>query len=363
MKSILFVLILLLSNAKSYSGINYLEYHRSIITAESLFLSGKESEAIAVYKKTFSQYPKNFVKDTYIAAQIACKSKDTASLKYFLTLSFRKGMEWSVVENDFNVNTVLKKNPNYKQDLFEIYQREKDVFIGSINIQLRYEITAMAMLDQLYHKVPSINRNSGYSDSLFNNVTNENIKKLSELIKKHGYPGENLIGIKNNKLDNTFTTLTDGELLECTSIFFYHQACGFQLLKEELYQSVLNGDLHPREYATIYEWSFGDILEAGDTSSTIIYQIDSTGNKIPIVLTKIDHSDDLKMCQHTDKPDRAYNTCKVFEIFNIFSEYPAEKINADRSLIGIASLEHDARKKEFAEKHQLKLFFGLYGSR
>jgi len=343
---------------KLMAGINYINYHKEIISAEELFMSANHNAAVEAYKRIFRRYPKSFVKDWYIAAQIACQIQDTTNLKLFLNTCFNKGMEWSIVASDSNLVTLLDQYPEYKECLEKMYEDSRTVFLSVINIPLRYELTAMFLKDQLYHDLQP----EKLWDSLFRAVTRENIERIATITKQYGYPGEHLIGISNNTLDNACTSLTDKDLEENTALFFYHQACGFQLLKKELYEGVIKGDLHPREYATLYEWSHGDIKSVNDTAATIVYVVDSMGTMTPVHVKQIDNSKDLEICQQS-APQFEYRICKVMSIAKYFDTQTSAQVNKNRSLIGIASLEHDERKKAYALKHKMTLFFGVYSSR
>jgi len=133
-------------------------------------------------------------------------------------------------------------------------------------------------------------------------------------------------------------------------------------LKKELYESVIKGDLHPREYATLYEWSNGDIRATSDTSSIIVYMLDSIGTMTPVRVKQIDNSKDLEICQPS-LTLYEYRVCKVMSIAKYFDNQRTTNVNNDIYLIGIASLEHDERKKAYALKHKMTLFFGVYSAR
>jgi hypothetical protein len=352
------ILGLFICCVKLIAGINYINYHKDIINAEDLFIRNNDKAAVEAYKRIFTQYSKAFVKDCYIAAQVACHVKDTINLKLFLTMCFNKGMEWSIIDADSNLAALLNQYPSYKKVIKNEYDNSRDIFCSSINIPLRYEITTMFKKDQLYHDI----KPQKLWDSLFRMVTKENIERIITITKQYGYPGEHLIGISNNILDNTCITLTDSDLEEITPLFFYHQACGFQILSKELYESVIKGDIHPREYATLYEWSHGNIKSVNDTAATIVYIVDSIGTMTPVNVKQVDNSEDLKICKHSYS-QYEYRICNVMNVAKYFAHQTDAQVNKNRFLIGISSVEHDERKREYAQKHNMTLFFGTYSKR
>lgn len=337
---------------------NYINYHKEIISAEELIFQDKYLDAILAYDNIFKKYPKSFVKDCYIAAQVACLTNDSLLLKRFMRLCIEKGIPSSQLLLDKNIHTYLNNHLKTLSDIKMGVDQQRNIYMSSINIPLRYKITSMYLMDQLYHGVPS----EYNGDSLFNEVITDNMNKTIQIVKQCGYPGEHLIGISNSEMDNTCYKLTDLELEEVTPIFFYHNACTFQLLKAELYNAVINGDLHPREYALIYEWSYGEMLSLGDTSTYTIYVKDSTGSFTPSIIHKNDNSKVLGLCLSA-KPENEYRICKLYDISKYFQSKTINDVNMDRIAVGISTIQHDIEKERYAQKHGLKLCFGSYGNR
>jgi len=174
------ILVMFVCQIKLFAGINYVNYLKEITSAEELFMSDKPNAAIEAYKRIFRRYPKSFVKDWYIAAQIACRVQDTTNLKLFLNTCFNKGMEWSIVVADSNLITLLDKYPPYEESLKKYTMTHGPFFLSGINIPLRYELTAMFLKDQLYHDLQP----EKLWDSLFRIVTKENIERIVTFTKK-----------------------------------------------------------------------------------------------------------------------------------------------------------------------------------
>lgn len=129
-----------------------------------------------------------------------------------------------------------------------------------------------------------------------------------------------------------------------TLVTFLHNPCGYQLLKKELMQAVVEGELHPRDYALIYEWSYFN-LKRKNTFDTLETNM---GLAITCYSIKTECSIDQQQYHyniHIDPADYSEDTAYV---------------NKCRDMIGIASLQHDARKKAFEKKYGFKLFFGVF---
>lgn len=337
----------------AFSQKNYIDYHNEIILAEKQFLNDDFTSSVKMYRTIFEAYEKPFVKDIYIAAEIATLAQDSSSLLYFLALGFKKGLPFRVVENDMNISTYLSTLSQKSISLLkENFLINRAYYLNHINIPLRYEMLLMNNKDQLYHEFPHDVKISIDKDSQYASVLDENLNKIVEIVKTYGYPGENLIGIKDKKDENVshYTSYED-DLNEISPIFFYHNACCFQILSEGLYNAILTGDIHPREYAMIYEWSFNHFKNIKDTSGIEI-EMDGQRQKIkPTILP-------IKNCKIIDETER-YNICKMLT-FSKPEPVSNEKINADRGKIGIATLAHDELKKRFEQNRHIKLFFGMF---
>ncbi|MBS1589279.1 MAG: hypothetical protein JST52_06655 [Bacteroidetes bacterium] len=353
MRTITIFCILFLPNFCE-AQVNYIDYHRDIIKAENLFLAGKFQQSLFSYNNCFAKYPKAFVKDIFIATQIACLQNDSAMLSFFLNEGFKKGLPWRMVENDSNISTYLKQLPKeFIIRLKNSFFNGRTFYLSNINLSLRYKILIMSQIDQLYHEFPRdisipINR-----DSLYATILDANMDSIMNVIYLYGYPGEHLIGINNSEDDKAdcFPNY-EQQLVEPTPIFFYHNECAFQQLSKQLYQSILSGDLHPREYALMYEWSFNEFRYKKDTTGT---EIEMDGEIIRIMPTNIP----IKPCKTIQETER-YGIDKSIQSFNN-APVNDNKINADRAKIGIASISHDRLKKDFEKKYHVKLFFGMFG--
>lgn len=341
---------------------NYLEYHKQITAIEEDFMDGNSRKAVIEYEALFKEYPKSFAKDCYIAAQIALLANDTFRLKYFLDLCFKKGVEWSVVEEDSNLKAFLQAHPEIRSAAYANWTEGNRYFVEHINIPLRYEITAMVQKDQLYHELPE---DYPKKDSLFQTVVNNNTERFVQIVKQIGYPGASKVGIANNRLDNTSYRLVDKCFEDIGLIIFYHQSCTYQLLKDELKTAVEDGDLHPADFATFYEWSTESIINATDTSSVTVSFLDDSGNEVETRAARRNSSvGDLSLCSAKNvNADAAYKICKVMEVYLYFSSFDDAKVNVDREKIGLPSLRHNQRKKDFEKKYGMTLFFGSYCER
>ena len=88
--SILYVLLLFASNSFSQKK-TYIEYYNLVNKAEEEFVMKMDSSCYKYYDVAFAKN-KPFLKDPYIAAQIALYLNDTLRFKHYLSIAFKNGM-------------------------------------------------------------------------------------------------------------------------------------------------------------------------------------------------------------------------------------------------------------------------------
>jgi hypothetical protein len=146
-------------------------------------------------------------------------------------------------------------------------------------------------------------------------------------LRSRRFPGEKIIGLDDKKINQG----RDYCQLSCEIVFIslYHYPCSYTELKEDLYKEVLKGNLHPKDFAYIFEYE-------GE-------------------LSKNRHNQFPKICSPTSKEE-------VFVLIDWDSpkdESTFERANAQRKEFMVPPIEHDIAKKEYARKNKMRLFFGF----
>lgn len=310
-------------------GKNYIQYHQEIIQAEKYFLDGQPKLAIKEYKKIFTSWPKPFAKDCFIALQVACMINDTSSAYGFFIKCFETGVLWETVCKAPLTSEVLNNNSKYKSRISGEYEQYRRIYQKSLDTLYRQQI--LSMIEHEYY----FRRRSDNNETItaeWMRVEDSNMAELVKIIPIKGFPGEKRIGIRDDQLQ--IDKDLSESILMLSSIpahMFYHNRCGYQFLKNELMKAVENGELHPREYALMYEWSH-------------VYFIRKNWDD------KYHHY----TCVN-DVWEKRYN----IYLEPLYYSKDIAKVNMHRAEIGICSIEHDRRKRAFMRENRILLYSGF----
>jgi hypothetical protein len=343
MRSFVIICCLSIACAKSGAQPDYINYHKEIIHAEQFFLKKDLEGSLKKYQQIFSVYNKPFAKDCFIALQIACLRYDTANASYFFEKCFQRGVHWEALKSVPQIFNMLRDTYPYDKRIKELYESARKKYLSSIDMGLRKTVIAMLMNDHS-HK-------AGGRDSIrgpiYTDVLDDNIRRLDSICKKTGYPGEKKIGIWDHEVYEDGSHRYSTFLSSLPSIMYYHHYCGYRIMCKELMNAVKNGELQPKEYALIYEWSYA-------------YQkrkkfADDNAEKYSRYLRSYNFYDFKLVCDHEDQT-------KYYNVYIDRSRHSPDTtfVNKCRNEIGIASLEHEKQKRQFAAKYQLKFFFGMF---
>jgi hypothetical protein len=268
MRKLVFLLFLCQSALADYTN-----YYRLINKAEEEFILKKNTDCFRYYDSAFASYKKPFVKDAYVAAQIAYHlNKPTLFLKY-LDQAFKNGMPLSAVPSA----PILRKItalPIYK-DIKQHYEQYKNAFKPDLKTReqvLKYCFDSDSI--KLGMGLDSTKIRAFYAvENTFREYLHKNY------LAKGLFPNEHLIGIatdtmyknfmlRNKKKDpyegmNPFGNIAPEDLdkmeYDLVSKFalsvLIHSRCSYWKFKDGLWQAVLAGYFHPKEYGMLHEMS------------------------------------------------------------------------------------------------------------
>ncbi|MEO6831568.1 MAG: hypothetical protein ABI378_04685 [Chitinophagaceae bacterium] len=247
-----------------------------------------------MYDKAFVAYPQPFVKDAYIAAQIAYKAGDTGRVLKYFRIAFQNDFPLSAIVAAPMFRDLSQKNPTLYQKLKESYgqfkgtlqidkSKQEEIFMmGYVNDSLHEAqpkteavIHAFAEHEAAFRKFildNYLNHGIFPSERILGIRTEEDVLqfykeyRLSDpyaagraFFSKLGKQEMSLSGVKTAKI--TFTAPLEDKvewsLFNQTALTpFIHYTCTWELYKELLWKAVLNGYLHPKEYGMLQEMSF-----------------------------------------------------------------------------------------------------------
>lgn len=319
---------------------NYIQYHKDIIGCEREFLFNANIPAsIQAYKSVFKKYKKPFAKDCFIALQLACKIEDRESATFFFREAFKNGMEWGAISRSKAITHMLDKDAAFKSVVTSCYKEDSAIFGKTLNVDLRNEVFAMKQRDDsfkmraqgfAYNDPVRIQRHNEHRA-----VVDSNTLRIAELTKKYSFLGDRLVGYMFRKeehyrpegsvvLNNYMSTLIDQ--------LYYHHGCCYFMTEKELEKSLEEGGILPSMYASIYEWAYKDLKEG----------------RLEMSLCKSGNTNQQKY----------YNICPVIRPWDRHKD--ATFVNKCREEIGLASVEHYTRKKEYEKETGMVLFFGMF---
>lgn len=265
----LFPLILLISLQLKA---NYIKYYQLINKAEETFVTLKNKECFKYYDSAFTIKNKPFVKDAYIAAEIAFYLKDSGLFIKYLNLGFKNGLPLSAVPSAPILRNI-KKFPIYQtiQINYNKYKKnEVDFNVRENILKMCFEGDSIKLfMGTDTNKVRAFYR----SENKFRDYLNKNF------LSKGTFPNEHLIGIATDSMYSNFLKrhlkkdifndvspfgqipedLKEKSEYDLVSKYalsvLIHSRCSFPKFKEKLWQAVLSGYMHPKEYGFLHETS------------------------------------------------------------------------------------------------------------
>jgi hypothetical protein len=323
----LFLLLLAVGYAFGQSK-DYRVYHTQINKAETLFFCEQSTDsALYYYDKTFSEFDFIFVKDIVNAAQIAKFSKK--DYKSYLRLGFKFGLKLQHLNRYLLFKDVYLKLLADKE-LHKSYLTNREIYLQRINYQY---------LDWIY-KIAIKDQEKKTASRYENNILRSTVEQLRDSILKKGFPGDRLIGIADSSVfkdagrrepdfkarpvgrkPNWIEFNTDA-LSETWALYvLVNNSCAYTVLKDVLVKEMIKGNIHPRDIATLYDYSL-------DCSKL--------------------------------KGAYRLNPFTPEEVYNKISN---KLINQMRKELYILPLEVDEIKKTYETKYNFRLFTGFMNSR
>lgn len=273
------VIIILTFLTLNYFGISYVKYYELINKAEETFIFNKNRTCFNYYDSAFRLYSKPYVKDTYIAAQIALYLRDTNSFYKYIALAFKNGMPLSAVSSAPFLRKV---------EAMTIYAKIKELYLKN-RIQFKFDFAAREAILKKCFEGDSLKSIMGIDSSKIREYYASENKFREYLFEnyllKGRFPNEHIIGIATDTMYNSFlkrnnkrdpfesnglpTNVSGGLKIDVESIekmeydlvskfslsVLLHSKCSFTKFKEQMWTAVLNGYFHPKEYAMMHEMS------------------------------------------------------------------------------------------------------------
>jgi hypothetical protein len=308
---------------------DYFLYHTYINTAESYLVNDVPDSVYHYYDRAFTEYDFVFAKDAYIAAQFAWLHKNQQKTISYLLKGAGSGLRSACLETN-NILTSFTNTSSY-MDVYTGMRSANAVFNASLDMELRKEWTSR--MDEML-----LNRGelADYLSGLRGNMA-----RVKELAAKGKFPGEIMIGLDDNcdnlSNHNVFYSLAN---YDCVMTEMHDQLC----------TAVKNGQLHPREFARLWEWEHVRSARDGKlvTKKVLGYVI---AGLVMIYLKDNAYVETNSNCMRDLKKVRS------FRLLLDVPDVSTEEINANRSKYYITSLEVDEKKRKLEAAQGYRFFY------
>lgn len=352
------IIFLILTQLNLYSqNEDYKEYYSNIKSAELELLNNNPKKATEIYHSVFKKYKEPFLRDVFVASQVAFYDNNETQFLEFIKMAFKQGMPINTL-GSANIFKKMVENKSLFAKVTKLYYENK-------NRNIKDQKLKDSMLFMFYSD--KITKNDKQKLEEHKEITRKNIAFVINYLEANKvFPGEKIIGISyENDLDlyikskqlepikkyrmgpnltpieietpelvNNDTVIYDlssmpeelGLKDNISYVFLYHSVCDFYEKKELFKKAILNGTLNPFYYAFFI-----------DQAHSIF-----------------------------NHPRYANNQCKVdknelygmkFNPFKPFSQEEIEIFNKNREQLNLHSFETENKKREFASKNGFNFIF------
>ena len=240
---------------------DYIEYQRIINRIDEDVLNNEYYIAIERLDSIYENFDFIYARHCFKALQICCVSQDSLNAEKWLKKSFIQGVPiWKVRNNDLTKN-VFKYSTS--QTTIKQYDSLKNIYNNSINHDLRNKIDSLFEIDQKYTRKVNdgffLLRYSYYGLRWLKN-NKKQFKIINEIIDKHGYPGEKLIGL-HNCIEDSAQYIKQfnyrGPLLRETDTYImliHYYSNSRADINNKLLENIYLGNLPPYQYGAINDF-------------------------------------------------------------------------------------------------------------
>ncbi|MBR09948.1 MAG: hypothetical protein CMP48_19960 [Rickettsiales bacterium] len=228
---------------------DYTNYHREVLRIEELIAEKQFEMALDAYDKLFDKYQFVFLREYKIAAQLAAHLGDEYRTFEYLGFGVASGWTLEGIKKHDKLK-YLKRNPRWS-DLELSYAALRQDYEYRINDSLRQVVKNLSKEDQKmawnYLFRPSEKSKNKFIENVAIPISERHVNHLTNIIKTHGYPGEQIIG--NSVWASTI-------LGHHNSLSPEYQLADklYPTLKPILLEAIKRGEMNPYDYAIIEDW-------------------------------------------------------------------------------------------------------------
>ncbi len=191
---LLLAMLLLLCSvlfAKAEENPDYVKvYFPTVNQAELSILEKDYAKALAYYEEAFKAVPSPFAKDIYNAAVCATLVQDQKKTFEYLDKLLLKGVSLPYLQRQQAFDTL--QTTKQWEKFAKSYPKRRRQYKRKVDLDIRADLDELYARDQYFRQAKGGLR--VYGDTL-RKIEASNVEALLKNIKKHGYPGESLIGV------------------------------------------------------------------------------------------------------------------------------------------------------------------------
>ena len=315
MLRICFAAILFLISGTCFSQ-NYIEYHKKFSAIEELIVNEQFQRAEDSIIQLFSLYDPPYLREVDIAIQICALNRSYENTAVLIELAFKKGAELASMKTKPVLQDFIKTTKWL--ELTENYPKYRKVHFNSIDSVLRDNFRARFEKEEV----------SRGTDS-FAGIVENNFYHIVKIINLIGcFPGEKVVGVQQlgDYMFGDFGTGYYSYDNSKVTVTLLHYQLAFSSLEKELLRAVEQGNLHPYDYAMIYDF------QKNYAQKKDYYRVKK--NYVNFIRPSLPDYD-----------------------FNVFYGYcdNFDKVNTDRATIGLCTYQTEKQKTKIDEKYNLEI--------
>ena len=289
---------------------DYFQYHQAINRAEEYIVQEAFDSAAQQLEIVLNQYDFCFAKDALLASQITLLAGKRERSLFWAKRAMKQGYLLSCLYHMPIFRDSLK-SPEREQ-LEAAFPALRKEYLSGIDTELLSE------LSQRYSAEQQAKRTDQYRS-----VVQHNFDRIRELMDgEEGFPGEAMVGLDYAKLANKLVDCDAGNSKVVVTLLHYPYPIA-EIGEERFTKAIAQGQLHPREFASIYTFEKQQVSVLYRKARGINRSLPTYHFNFPFA-PKLDDLD---------------------------------KVNKDRARFGIGKYQVDQQKRAIEIKYGLKLRF------
>ncbi len=289
---------------------DYFQYHQQFNAAMQMLAEENFQAAETQLDSLFAKFSYVFTKDYVIAAQVAMLNQHEEQAIHWLSQAIQGGYLKECIHSIPILRPLL--NQTAGQTLIQQYDALRAHYLSRIRLDLLYHLSNRYVEEQMAKRSRAYIR-----------IVEYNFQSIKILASELGFPGERYVGIDYAKMAQGIDDCAVGNAKVVVTLLHYPYPIA-ELGEAFFVEAIQRGELHPREFAHIYNYEAGRV-------SVLYKQVELHPNSLP------QYYFNLAFGPKTDDQ---------------------QQVDLDRRRFGIIDLATDRRLQQLERQYGLQLYFG-----